>query len=243
MTEGSYKQFCPVAMASEVLCTHWSMMLLRELLLGTTRFNDLRRSLPRMSPALLSKRLKDLEAAGILLRTKPAKGNDLYEYTLTEAGLALKPVVDAMGDWGHRWIATEATLGQLDVNLHMWNMRRNIDPKPMPKRRSTIQVIYSDLPAAQRNWWLLVELGDDTNLCSVDAGFDVDLYVTTDLRTMTEVWMGYMIAARVIADGRLVLSGDRQLERTFPIWIGSSRFAKMEKCVASRECRDCAPDP
>ena len=142
MSEGSYKQFCPVAMASEILCTRWTMMLLRELLLGTSRFNDLRRGLPRMSPALLSRRLKDLESAGILKRTKPAKGSDLHEYALTDAGLALKPIVDAVGDWGHRWVTTKATLAHLDVNLLMWNMRRKINPKPLPQRRSTIQIIY-----------------------------------------------------------------------------------------------------
>jgi DNA-binding HxlR family transcriptional regulator len=232
MSEGSYKQFCPVAMASEILCTRWTMMLLRELLLGTTRFNDLRRGLPRMSPALLSKRLKELEAAGILTRTKAAKGPDLYEYSLTEAGLALKPTVDAVGDWGHRWVTTQATLAHLDVNLLMWNMRRNINPKPMPKRRSTIQVIYRDLPAAKRDWWLLVEPGKEADLCSIDPGYDVDLYVTTDLRTMTEVWMGYTTVARAKADERLIMSGDRQLEDTLQIWLGSSRFAKMDKCVA-----------
>jgi len=232
MSEGSYKQFCPVAMASEILCTRWTMMLLRELLLGTSRFNDLRRGLPRMSPALLSRRLKDLESAGILKRTKPAKGSDLHEYALTDAGLALKPIVDAVGDWGHRWVTTKATLAHLDVNLLMWNMRRKINPKPLPQRRSTIQIIYRDLPVAKRNWWLLVEPGKEADLCSVDPGYEVDLYVTTDLRTMTEVWMGYTAIARAKADKRLVLAGDRQLEATLQIWLGSSRFANMEKCVA-----------
>jgi hypothetical protein len=181
---------------------------------------------------LLSKRLKDLEAAGVLKRTKPAKGPDLYEYVLTEAGLALKPVVDAVGDWGHRWVTTKATLAHLDVNLLMWNMRRNINPKPMPKRRSTIQFIYRDQPAAKRNWWLLIEPNKEPDLCSVDPGYDVDLYVTTDLRTMTEVWMGYTTVARATSEERLMLAGDRQLEATLPVWLGASRFAKMEKYVA-----------
>lgn len=232
MPQGSYKQFCPVAMASEILCTRWTMMVLRELLLGTGRFSDLRRGLPRMSPALLSKRLKDLEAAGIIQRTRPAKGSDLHEYVLTDAGLALKPVVEALGDWGHRWITTKASLAHLDVDLLMWNMRRNINPNPMPPRRSTIKMVYRDLPPARRNWWLLVEPGAGTDLCSVDPGYDVDLYVTTDLRTMTEVWMGYKTVTQAKAGRRLLLSGDRHLEASFPSWLGASRFAGMEKCVA-----------
>jgi DNA-binding HxlR family transcriptional regulator len=232
MADAGYKQFCPVAMGSEILCSRWTMLLIRELMLGTARFNDLRRGVPRMSTALLSKRLRDLEAAGIVARRKASKGPDLYEYKLTAAGIAIKPVVDAIGNWGHRWVTTEATLANLDVNVLMWNMRRNINTKPMPHRRSTIQIIYSDLPPTKRNWWLLIEPGKDVDLCSVNPGFDVDLYLTTDLRTMTEVWMGYKTVARVKKDDRLFVTGDRQLATSLQIWLNSSRFAKMEKCVA-----------
>src|ERR1700712_3103944 len=106
MPDGGHRQFCPLAMASDILCSRWTMMLLSELLSGTTRFNDLRRGLPRMSPALLSKRLKNLEAAGIVERSRSSEEADLYEYSLTEAGRAVEPIVDAMGDWGHRWVTT-----------------------------------------------------------------------------------------------------------------------------------------
>jgi hypothetical protein len=123
-------------------------------------------------------------------------------------------------------------LAHLDVNLLMWNMRRNIDPKPMPSRRSTIEIIYRDLPAAKRKWWLIVERGKEPDLCCVDPGYDVDLYVTTDLRTMTEVWMGYTTVTRAGAEERLTLEGDRQLEATFPLWLGASRFAKKVRYVA-----------
>jgi DNA-binding HxlR family transcriptional regulator len=232
MPEVSYKSFCPVAMASEVLCTRWTMMLLRELLLGTNRFNDLRRGLPRMSPALLSKRLRDLEAAGILERVADSKGLDLYQYKLTEAGRALKPVVDAVGDWGHRWVATAATMDNLDVNLLMWNMRRNINTEPMPKRRSVVQIIYNDLKPPERNWWLIIDPGKDVDLCLIDPGFDVDLYLATDVRTMTEVWMGYTTVTHAKEGAHLVVTGDRELAASLQIWLGSSRFAKIDKCVA-----------
>jgi DNA-binding HxlR family transcriptional regulator len=232
MAEGSYHQFCPVAMASEVLCTRWTMLLLREFSLGATRFNDLRRGLPRMSPALLSKRLKDLEIAGIVTRVKSSSGPDLYEYRLTEAGQALAPVIDAIGKWGHQWITTEMTLANLDVNLLMWNMRRNIDPRPLPSRRRNLQVIYKDLPQAKRNWWLIVEPGREVDLCWLDPGFDVDLYLTTDLRTMTEVWMGCLPLARARESDRLIITGDRQLEANLLAWPGRSPFATMEKFVA-----------
>ena len=125
MSESSYNQFCPVAMAAEILCARWTMVLLRELVAGSTRFNELRRGVPRMSPALLSKRLKDLETAGIVVRRRMAGEADLFEYALSNSGRELEPVIMAVGVWGHRWIETEASLRNLDVNLLMWDMRRN----------------------------------------------------------------------------------------------------------------------
>jgi len=232
MAEGSYNQFCPVAMAAEVLCTRWTIVLLRELVAGSTRFNELRRGVPRMSPALLSKRLKDLEAAGIVARSPVAGDPDLYEYTLTAAGKDLGQVVGAIGAWGQRWVTTESSLGKLDPNLLMWDMRRNINTEPMPKRRSTIQVIFSDLQETRRNWWLIVDPGEEVDLCSVDPGFDVDLYLVTDLRTMTEIWMGYTTLTRAKADSKLVITGNRQLEASMNSWLGLSPFARTEKAVA-----------
>jgi len=228
----SYHQFCPVAMAAEVLGARWTLLVLRELVVGTTRFNDLRRGVPRMSPALLSKRLKELEAARIVTRA-PAPGDPgVYEYRLTEAGRELKPVIEAVGCWGQRWIDLETSLKNLDPNLLMWDMRRNIDPTPMPRSRSTIQIIFTDLSEARRNWWLVVEPGKDVDLCSVDPGFDVDLYLSTDLRTMTEIWMGYASIAGAKAKEKLVLTGSKSLEASLGTWMNLSPFAKVEKKVA-----------
>ena len=200
MTQGSYNQFCPVAMAAEILCTRWTIVVLRELIAGSTRFNDLRRGVPRMSPALLSQRLKDLEAADIVRRTASPKEPAVFEYQLTPRGRELRPLIEAFGVWGHRWVESELSLQKLDVTLLMWDMRRNLDPSPMPPRHSVIQFCYPELPSAQRSWWLLVDPNEGVDLCSIDPGFDVDLYVATDLRTMTAIWMGYdtcrLLAAR-----------------------------------------------
>lgn len=232
MTESSYKQFCPVAMAAELLCGRWTIVLLRELVAGSTRFNDLRRGVPRMSPALLSKRLKDLEAAGIVARTPVAGEPELFEYRLTQAGQDLQPLIEAFGHWGQRWIETEASLANLDLSLLMWDIRRNLDPAPMRRNRTTIQFIFTDQQEARRNWWLIVEPDQDVDLCSVDPGFDVDLYLSTDLRTMTEIWMGYATAAQARDKGRLIITGDRQLEADLQAWMRLSAFAKVAKKVA-----------
>jgi DNA-binding HxlR family transcriptional regulator len=219
-------------MAAEVLGARWTLLLLRELVSGSTRFNDLRRGVPRMSPALLSKRLKELECAGLLSRAAIAGEPGLYEYRLTEAGRELKPVIEAIGCWGHRWIDIQASLEKLDPNLLMWDMRRNIDPTPMSSARSTIQVIFKDLPETRRNWWLVVEPTREVDVCSVDPGFDVDLYLSTDLRTMTEIWMGYTTIGRAQEQQKLLITGDRRLESEIGAWMCLSPFARLEKRVA-----------
>ncbi|MEP9380448.1 helix-turn-helix domain-containing protein [Aquabacter sp. CN5-332] len=232
MTQGSYKQFCPVAMAAEILCTRWTVVLLRELVAGSARFNDLRRGVPRMSPALLSQRLKELEAAGIISRTPSRTEAGVSEYRLTAAGQELKPLVEAFGIWGQRWVETELSLQHLDVSLLMWDMRRNLDPTPMPARRSVIKFQYPELSAAQRSWWLVVAPGADVDLCGIDPGFDVDLYVSTDLRTMTAIWMGLDTVHNAIKGRRLMLTGDRMLTADMQAWLGLSPFAKERKLAS-----------
>ena len=231
MTQNSYKQFCPVAMAAEVLCTRWTIVVLREMIAGSTRFNDLRRGVPRMSPALLSQRLKELEQAGVIERKKGNAGG-LYEYHLTRSGRELEPIIMAFGVWGQRWIETEPTLQNLSAPLLMWDMRRNLKTTPMPERRSTIQFLYTGAPPPHRKWWLLVAPGEDVELCSIDPGFDVDLYVGCDLKTMTAIWMGLESARNAVNDDRLKLTGDRKLAASIQSWLGLSPFAKEKKLVA-----------
>lgn len=223
MAQGSYRQFCPVAMAAEVLCTRWTIVLLRELLAGSTRFNDLRRGVPRMSPALLAQRLRDLQAAGIVARVTAASGP--AEYHLTEAGRELAPIVDAFGIWGQRRVKAEVSLEQLDVQLLMWDMHRGLNATPMPRRRSVVQFLYSDLPASQRSFWLIVAPETGVDLCSTDPGFDVDLYVSVDLRTMTAIWMGHDTVRRALDEERMALTGDDGLARDMQAWLGLSPFA------------------
>lgn len=229
MTERSYRQFCPVAMAAEVLCSRWTVVLLREFFAGSTRFNELRRGVPRMSPALLSQRLKELEAAGVLRRERSAGDPAVLEYRLTEAGRELGPIVEAFGVWGQRWVTTELSLQNLDASLLMWDMRRGLIPAPMPDRRSVIQFRYPELPPAERSWWLIVEPGETVDLCSVDPGFDVDLYVSSDLRTMTAIWMGLDSVRGAQAAQRMTLTGDRHLADRMQTWLGLSPFARERK--------------
>ena len=232
MAQGSYRQFCPVAMAAEILCTRWTMLVLRELIAGSKRFNDLRRGVPRMSPALLSQRLKELEAANVISRTPSSTEPGVFEYQLTASGRELEPLVQAFGIWGQRWIDADLSLQHLDAPLLMWDVRRNINPDPMPKRRVVIQFQYRELPASQRSWWLLVDPDADVDLCAINPGFDVDLYVSTDLRTMTAIWMGLETVRAALRAERMMLTGDRQLASSVEAWLSLSTFAKERKLAS-----------
>ena len=185
-----------------------------------------------MSPALLSKRLKDLEAAGVVTRI-PVKGEPgVFEYRLTEAGQDCGPL-SRPPVYGVRDGSRAKRRSRIwTPNLLTWDIRRNIDPTPMSPHRNTIQVIFNDLPQAQRNWWLVVEPDAQVDLCSVDPGFDVDLYLSTDLRTMTEIWMGYTTTARAKEARKLTITGNRKLEAALGSWLSLSPFAKVKKLVA-----------
>lgn len=230
MTQAGYKQFCPVAMAAEVLCTRWTMVLIRELVAGTTRFNDLRRGVPKMSPALLSTRLKELELAGIVERRPIRTEKGVFDYHLTDAGRDLRPLVEALGNWGQKWVESSASLKNLDPSLLMWDMRRNLNPAPLPDRRVVVQFLYSDLPASKSHWWLVVEPKGEVDLCWSDPGFDIDLYLTTDLRTMTAIWMG--LETVDTARDKIEVLGSRGLSATMQVWLGLSPFARQRKLVA-----------
>jgi DNA-binding HxlR family transcriptional regulator len=214
----SYGQFCPVAMAAEIFCTRWTALVMRELLCGSQRFNDIRRGVPRMSATLLSKRLKELERAGLVI-------NSGSEYRLTAAGEDMRELVMTLGFWGQRWVETRQSLQNLDPALLMWDIRRHLDPKPIPKRRCTIQFRYPERPSAQRDWWLIIE-GRTIDLCWIDPGFDLDLRIETSLRTMTSIWMGLTTVSTEVSAGRMELIGDQAISRSMQQWLGLSPFAK-----------------
>jgi DNA-binding HxlR family transcriptional regulator len=228
----SYGQFCPVAMAAEIVCTRWTPLILRELVSGSTHFNDLRRGLPRISPTLLSKRLKQLEGAGVIRRLR-SSSDESVEYRLTPAGEELKAVVFDLGIWGQRWIEAQSSLKNLDPSLLMWDMRRNLDPTPIPPHRCVIQIVYPEQNPGKRTWWLIVN-GRETDLCKIDPGFEVDLYISTDLRTMTAIWMGLTTVAAEVEARRLHLTGSTVIKSAMQQWLGLSPFAAEKKQRVAR---------
>jgi len=221
---GSYGQFCPVSMATEIICTRWTPLVLRELLCGSRRFNELRRGVPRMSPTLLSKRLDELVEAGVVARVTGSK-SAAPEYHLTAAGEDLRPIIMAMGFWGQRWIESKLSLKNLDPSLLMWDMRRNFFPKPPPEHRCTLEFYYPDVDPTRQHFWLVVETDGTTDLCQFDPGYEVNLLLKGPLRAMTSVWMGASTLRQEIDSGAIELIGDKKLAAAFPCWLGLSVFA------------------
>jgi DNA-binding HxlR family transcriptional regulator len=217
-------------MAAEIICSRWTALVLRELLCGTTRFNDLRRGVPRMSPTLLSKRLKELIEAGVITAS-PAGPSGVLEYKLTKAGEELRGVIMSLGTWGQRWVESTISLKNLDASLLMWDMRRNINPRPLPGRRCTVNFFYPEIRDARKTWWLVID-GGKVDLCGVDPGYEVDLYVRGSLRSMTSVWMGLSTLKAEIDAGRLELTGDKAIARSMHGWLGLSPFAKEKNRLA-----------
>lgn len=218
-----YGQFCPVAVASEIFAERWTPVILRELVLGSRRFNQIHRGVPRISKALLVKRLRDLAHAGVI---EAADG----EYRLTAAGEELGEIVVRLGEWGQRWTAP-VRRDRLDPRLLMWDMRRRIALDRLPQKRVVVQLDFRGVPAGckgPRTFWLVLERRE-VDLCIVDPGHEVDLYVDGDLAAFTRVWLGEVPIRQGIREGGIKLSGAREAVRDFPSWLLLSALAAVPR--------------
>ena len=219
----TYGQFCPVAQAAEIITQRWMPLVIRELLCGSHRFNDLHRGVPRMSRTLLVRRLNELAAAGLVER-RLVGADDHPEYHLTQAGEELRPLIVQLGTWGKRWVQTEVSREDLDAGLLMWDMQRRIERDRLPPRRVLVYFHFTDAPKEHQHFWLILEQ-DEVDLCLQDPGYEEDLYVRSDVRTLTEVWLGDISLTRALKEGSLWLGGPEELRHAFPDWLGLSLFA------------------
>jgi DNA-binding HxlR family transcriptional regulator len=212
-----YGQFCPIAQAAEVLTERWTPLVIRELALtGSRRFNDIQRGVPLMSSSLLSKRLRELERAGIVERRRRPDGKGA-EYHLTPAGVELGPVVYGLGVWSERWLRRPIFEATPDTGLLMWWMRGTVKTDALPAGRTVIHFRFSGVPEKLRYFWLVLP---DADLCLSDPGFGVDVTVTSDPTTLTAVWMGDLGVAAALKSHTIELEGPRHLVRSFPHWFG-----------------------
>ena len=217
----SYGQFCPIARAAEVVAERWTPLILREMLFGSTTFSDLRQGIPLISPTTLSKRLTELQQAGILAKTSSG-------YFLTEAGRALEPLVMELGHWGLRYITDDLRNDELDPVLLMWDIRRNIRLEEVREfgANVVIQFSFRDVKPRKKYWWIVVSAGD-VDLCLKDPGKECDVKIKTDLRTMTEIWTGKSSYAQFVGSQKFELVGRMELRRSVSSWLGVGVFGAI----------------
>ena len=219
-----YGQFCPVAKAMELLDERWTVLVVRELLSGSTHFNDLRRGVPKMSPALLSKRLQTLTRAGVVERSE-ADGRT--SYTLTPCGEELVAVVEALGAWSVRWIG-ELGDKDLDPHLLMWDIRRTIPIEAWPRSRTTLAFQLDGVASKASRWWLVVAEGH-ADVCDFDPGYEVAGTIEASLRTLTLIWRGDVSWQHALLDGRVGVTGPADVRRRIPSWLGQSTLAAVPR--------------
>ncbi|HVX17885.1 MAG TPA: winged helix-turn-helix transcriptional regulator [Acidimicrobiales bacterium] len=218
-----YGQYCPVTRALDVVGERWSLLIIRDLLVGTSRFNDLARGLPGLSRTLLSKRLRQLEAAGIVTR----RGTD---YVLTDAGEALHDVVFGLGAWGARWAFGRPRPEELDAELLVWWMHERLDTSGLPGKRHVIYLRFSDDP---RRFWIVLEDGVPS-VCKADPGYDVDITITSDVATLYEVWVGHLPLREAMSSGQLRFDGTAARVRQMPRVLRLSPIAPLVQAAAPR---------
>ena len=219
-----YHQFCPVAKAMELLDERWTLLVVRELVSGSQHFNELRRGLPRISPPLLSRRLQQLTRAGVIERR--TEGNEV-RYVLTQAGQELRPVVEALGAWGVRWIG-EIGDEDLDPKLLLWDMHRHIDQEAVPDGRTVVRFRFPDLPSDLRDWWLVITRGE-ADVCDADPGYDVAVTVNGGLRSMVEIWRGDVSWSQALRARAVEVQGPEAMRRAVPGWFTLSGFAAVPR--------------
>ena len=219
-----YGQFCPIAKATEILGEKWTILIVRELIMGGRRFNELQRGLSLISPTLLSKRLDSLEQHGLVLKKK-IPGQRGYEYFPTESCQELLPIIRAMGKWGMRWARSNLSEDDYDVELLMLYLKRSIVPQKLVGTETVIRFKFTDIVEFP-DWWLVVK-GDELDLCVNDPGKEVDVYFTSSVKTMADIWMGENTYRKAMGEGALTVVGNKVLTRNITSWMATSIFADL----------------
>ncbi|OJF14075.1 winged helix-turn-helix transcriptional regulator [Couchioplanes caeruleus] len=208
-----YGQFCAVARALEVLGERWTLLVVRELLLGAGRFSELQRGLPRISRTMLTQRLRELERAGLVLRTAGAGGP---AYALTPAGRALEPVLRELGAWAYEWDRRGLQPEHLDPEMLVWDLRRRLHPDRLPTALTVVQLTFRVRPEGP---YYLHARRPDVTLCTDSGGHPVALHVDADLEALTRFWLGERQWGQLLRAEDVRLAGPATLRRAFPTWF------------------------
>ena len=215
---------CPAVKAADIIGDKWTLLILRELFLGSTRYNDFQRGIPRISPSILSNRLKQLEAQGLLIK-KTKAGQKATEYRLTKSGRELAPVLDQLSRWGLRWARQQISDEDIDVAAFMWDFHRTLNTQELPDGETVIQVHFTDITDHNR-WWLIAEQGV-VDLCTDDPDRDVDLYISGALEQIASIWMGDQEIKSAVKSEDVLLTGAAYLSQSIAQWFPKSIYAEV----------------
>ncbi|MCH9647708.1 MAG: helix-turn-helix transcriptional regulator [Deltaproteobacteria bacterium] len=229
-----YGQYCPLALSAEILCQRWTILVISRVLDGASRFSEIHRGVPQMSPSLLSRRLVELEEAGILASQEAVNGVG-RQYRVTEAGKATEPIVDLMAVWGQHW-ARDMEIEDLDPAFLVWSMHLRIDTETMPEGRTVLEFNFSGAPKDCKCFWL-VHQGGVVDMCLKDPELNVDLVISADLRVFVEAWRGFRDLRLEIEAQRINLVGPETLKKQFPEWLQLSALAPYDRMRPGREKR------
>lgn len=227
-----YGQYCPLALAAELLCERWTVLVVSRLIDGCTRFNDIHRGVPRISATLLAQRLAQLEHSGLVIRQPRAKGRG-YEYRLTEAGQELEPIIMDLAVWGQRW-SRDMVTDDLDPAFLAWSMHTRMNTEAMPAGRTVIEFEFSGTHKGFSRFWL-VNTDGTVDMCLKHPGHDVDVKVMAEIRRFVEAWRGFRSLKEEIAKGAIRLQGPSTLTRAFPDWLLLSALSPFPRCRSGRE--------
>lgn len=221
-----YEEVCPISKAASILCERWTLQIVREMLFGASRFSDLQKYLPKMSPTLLNSRLKTLEQQGIIIRKRiPEKRG--YEYFLTPSGLALKPVLESMGKWGIEWAFDQTDPEQLNLSVMVRDFAVTINTDELPAGDTVIQfTIPSRCDTTKK--FVLIRNGT-SQVCDENIGNEVDVYLTASLETLGKLWYGEIQLLDAMASGDLKAVGAPIYVNRISSWMGRSQFADIHE--------------
>ena len=217
----TYAQYCPISRACELLGDRWTLLIARDMLLGTRRFNELARGLPGLSRSLLSRRLRQMEVTGLVRRAPDGDG-----YVLTPAGEDLRPLVFGLAEWGARHAFGEPRPEEMDPELLMWWMSGRIDVAGLDRK----VVVQVDVTDARRSFWLVVEPAD-VSVCYTDPGFPVDVGMAGALPALYDVWLGGTDLLDAVRAGDIELHGDRRAVAALPGWLQFSPVAPVVRAT------------
>ena len=221
----SYNQFCPIAKAAEIFCQRWTPLILRDLAFGASRFSELQRGVPLASPSLLSQRLKELVANGVVERRRVSPGRG-WSYHLTDAGREFVPMIMALGAWGRHWSPRILADSEADLGTLLWIVEKHANPQAFGQAQTIVELELIDQPAKKRHWWFVNSSGE-CHLCQEKPDHTSDLYIITSLKDMIHVWRGDVSVANAMDEGRFEAHGPTKLRNALSDWLVTSPFSRI----------------